>query len=115
VGLGGKAPIPATAGDDAAPGGRAKRLFRLSDSSGTMVFSEVSDVSKTSLDSSDVFLFDSGIIVYVWVGKGASNDEIKGGMGYATQYLVDNSISMSTSCVCIREGSKVAEFEKLLA
>jgi len=113
-GVGGKKGIPASAGDDAAPNARPKKLFRLSDASGKMVFTAEAKCTKASLDTNDVFVFDSGNAVYVWIGKGASKDERAKGMGFATQYLADNKISMTTQCVCIREGAAVPEFYKHL-
>jgi len=114
TGVGGKKDIPESAGDDTAPSARAKKLFRLSDSTGKMVFTPEPKCSKASLDTNDVFVFDSGNAIYVWIGKGASKDERAKGMGFATQYLADNKISMSTQCVCVREGAAVPQMFKLL-
>lgn len=114
AGVGGKKDIAATAGSDSKPEVRARALLRLSDASGKMVFTEEATVSKTTLDTKDVFVFDSGITVYVWIGKEASADERAKGLGYATQYLADHKISMNTHCVCIREGATVPEFYKQL-
>jgi len=114
AGVGGKKDIPESAGDDKKPDARPKKLFRLSDASGKMVFTQEGKCSKSSLDTNDVFVFDSGNAVYVWIGKGASKEERAKGMGFATQYLADNKIPMTTQCVCIREGAAVPEFFKLL-
>jgi len=113
-GVGGKKDIPASVGDDKFPGVREKKLFRLSDASGKMVFTAEAKIAKATLDTKDVFVFDSGNSVYVWIGKGASADERAKGMGYATQYLADEKLSMNIQCVCIREGAAVPEFHKLL-
>jgi len=111
-GVGGKINIPATAGDDKAPNARPKKLFRLSDASGKIQFTAEAKVSRSTLDTNDVFVFDSGNAIFVWIGKGASKEEKAKGMGFATQYLADNKISMSTQCVCLREGSDSPEFYK---
>jgi len=69
-----------------------KRLFRLSDASGSMQFTKVGEgaaVKKNLLDANDVFVLDTGSEVYVWIGKGASGDEKKNAMGYAQQYLTN--------------------------
>jgi len=113
-GLGGKKDIPSEAGNDANPDVRPKKLFRLSDASGKMVFTEEAKCAKSSLDTNDVFVFDSGNVIFVWIGKGASKDERAKGMGFATQYLADNHIPMNSQCVCIREGATAPEFQKLL-
>lgn len=113
-GVGGKADIPATVGDDKSPEARPQKLFRLSDASGKIQFTAEAKVSASSLDSNDVFVFDSGNSIFVWIGKGASKEEKAKGMGFATQYLADHKISMSTHCVCLREGADAPEFHKLL-
>lgn len=50
---------------------------RLSDASGAMTFTEAASgtVRRSSLNSDDVFVFDTGNSIYVWIGKGASTNE----------------------------------------
>jgi len=66
-----------------------KRLLQLSDASGELEFKEVAEgtVAKSCLDTNDVFIFDIGSEIYVWIGKGASSTEKKMGMAYASKYL----------------------------
>jgi gelsolin len=68
-----------------------KGMFKLSDASGKLTFSNVSQGSldKSKLDKKDVFLVDNGTMLYVWVGSGASRTERQNGMNYATNYLKD--------------------------
>ena len=40
-------------------------------------------LSRSSLDSKDVFIADNGKSLFVWVGKGASDGEKKNSMTYA--------------------------------
>lgn len=63
-----------------------KKMFRLSDATGKMEFTEVAP-KRESLDTNDVFVFDAGFEVFVWIGKGATKEERSNGMGYATDYL----------------------------
>jgi gelsolin len=69
-----------------------KRLMKLSDESGEMKCTEVSEGKcyKSSLTSEDVFIFDIGREIYVWIGSGASAGEKKKGMSYADEYLRSN-------------------------
>ncbi|KAL6062905.1 gelsolin-like protein 1 isoform X2 [Balamuthia mandrillaris] len=91
--LGGKGPIKSAeeGGSDRDHGATsaAKRLLRLSDASGSLEFSEVASgqIPKSALKSEDVFVFDVGQEVFVWVGRGASTAERRNGLGYATSYL----------------------------
>ncbi|KAI5925625.1 hypothetical protein F4810DRAFT_700122 [Camillea tinctor] len=58
--------------------GRPRKLWRLSDASGSLEFTPVKegeDISQADLDSSDVFLLDTGSGVWVWQGAGASRTE----------------------------------------
>jgi len=94
--LGGKGTI-ATAiqgGDDIDDYQRVKpRLFRLSDSSGTLELTLVATGTSNNqalLDSNDVFLFDAGVEIFVWVGKNSSPDEKKNALGWAKKYSKDN-------------------------
>jgi len=45
------------------------------------------DISKDKLTSDDVCIINTGDHVYCWVGKGASIDERKNGLSYASNYL----------------------------
>lgn len=59
--------------------GREKRLFRLSDESGTVAFGLVKEgpgISRGDLDGDDVFVLDdAGRTVWIWEGQGASKAE----------------------------------------
>lgn len=50
---------------------------RLSDASGTLQFTEVASgtVHKSALNDHDVFVFDTGAEIFVWIGRGASQQE----------------------------------------
>jgi len=66
-----------------------KKLLSLSDETGKMVFKEVASgsFSKQLLNSSEVFVFDAGEHIFVWIGSGADAAERSKGIGYATEYL----------------------------
>jgi gelsolin len=68
-----------------------RRLFRLSDASGKLEFKEVctstGKVKRSLLDSNDVFVLDTGVEVFAWIGKGASVGEKKKAMSFAQDYL----------------------------
>lgn len=57
----------------------------MSDETGSMETSLVAEgeFSRGQLDSSDVFVVDTGKELFVWVGSGASDDEKKNAMPYA--------------------------------
>jgi len=70
--------------------GGEKKLFRLSDASGKLEFTEVATgnaCTKDKLKSSDVFILDAGAEVIAWVGSGSSANERKNALGFAQHYL----------------------------
>lgn len=57
---------------------RPRKLFKLSDASGTLSFDLVKDggrVRQSDLDENDVFIYDVGTRLWVWQGLGASANE----------------------------------------
>lgn len=68
-----------------------RRLFRLSDASGKLLFELVKDgerVTRDDLDSNDIFLLDdAGKAIWVWEGRGASATERKWWYRIAQSYL----------------------------
>jgi gelsolin len=85
-----------------------KKLFRLSDASGKLEFTEVQSgkISKSKLDTKDVFVFDAGHEVFVWIGLGATAEEKKAGLGYAQTYLKHNNRPSFTPISKILEGAE---------
>lgn len=91
-----------------------KRLFQLSDASGSMQFTEVAvgkAVKRNLLDSNDVFILDTGAEVFAWIGKGASVDEKKKAMSFAQQYLQTYNRPAWLSIARILEGGENEVFE----
>jgi len=73
-----------------------QRMFKLSDASGSLQCTEVQPAVKGKykrdmLKSDDVFIFDAGNEVFVWVGKGASAQEKREAMKYAADYMKSNN------------------------
>lgn len=90
-----------------------KALFRVSDASGTMKCEEVGrgKLKRDMLDKDDCFLLDTGAVVYVWVGKGATKDERKKSMEFGAQYLKDNNRPDWTPLTRIPGGGEPPEFQ----
>uniref|UniRef100_A0A6A7FZX5 Fragmin A n=1 Tax=Hirondellea gigas TaxID=1518452 RepID=A0A6A7FZX5_9CRUS len=100
-------------GDDqkAAPE-QPNALFRLSDAGGSLEITEAGSgaLKKSMLDSADVFIVDVGVLLYCWVGSGASKNERRKGMKYATDFLAQNGRPMHTPIVKVIEGAEPADF-----
>jgi len=87
-------------------------LYRLSDSSGELVFEFVAKgrgVTKDKLDGNDVFIVDVGYSLFVWIGNGASDLERKSGMRYAQLYLEKNYAGSSLPILVVRQNSCTEE------
>lgn len=65
------------------------KLFRISDSSGSITFKKEAEgkLNASQLDSNDAFVVDANIELFVWVGKGASASEKSQSMKLAMDYL----------------------------
>lgn len=88
-----------------------KRLFKLSDASGSMEFTEVTPIRRDALDSDDVFILDAGDLVYAWIGTGASPDERKTALGAAQDYLAKYNRPAYTPITRIFDGGDNPNFE----
>lgn len=88
--LGGRGAIAPATSDDHPAEKPAKKLFKVSDASGAVEFSEVAqdaNIKRNLLDSNDVFVLDSGAEIFAWIGKGASEQERKTALHFAQDYL----------------------------
>jgi len=94
---------------------KIRQLWSLSDASGKMEFTKVSEgnaIKKSHLDSKNVYIFDSGEQVYVWIGKGASYKEKVESMVYAQQYLTKNNRPAYLPITRILEGGENPKFNE---
>ncbi|KAJ3006253.1 hypothetical protein HKX48_000213 [Thoreauomyces humboldtii] len=113
--LGGKKGDVATAAEGTArsaaaagPIGTDRSLHRLSDSTGSLQFTEAARgvVKREQLRTDDVFVFDCGFEVFVWVGKGASGEERKKAMGYAVEYIKAHNRPLHLPVTRLLEGAE---------
>jgi len=119
--IGGKGPIAsAEAGGsdiEVKPENLEKKLFRLSDASGKMEFTEVAKgpkISKKLLDTNDVFVLDTGVEVYAWVGRKSSAGEKKTALAHAQKYVTDHKKPAHTPVARVLEGGENEIFEAYL-
>jgi len=111
--LGGRGPIaPANeGGDDANAEAFVKKLFRLSDAGGFTEVASGNAVKRNLLESSDVFIVDSGAHVFAWVGKNSSQQERRLALGAAQQYLAHAGRPAHLPISRILEGGENDTFE----
>lgn len=91
-------------------------LFRVNEDSGKVNVSKVKDghIGRGDFNSGDVFIFDTGIQCFVWIGSGASPNEKKNGMGYATTHLNKTNHKL-IPIIVIKEGQHSDLFDTALA
>jgi gelsolin len=93
-----------------------KRLFRVSDATGSLTFSKVKEdnIRKTDFDSGDVFILDTAKECFVWIGSGASPQERQNGMAYAHNHLKTTSHPL-IPVVIVKEGQQNKDFTAAIA
>lgn len=101
--LGGKGKIKPA--DDEKSKAISKKMYSLSDQSGSVQVKEVS-LSKSNLDKNNVYLVDMGKNVYIWVGKGSSRMEQQQAMVVVNRYLRAMDRSKSTRVSRVVEGQE---------
>ncbi|ORX61228.1 actin depolymerizing protein [Piromyces finnis] len=95
-----------------APASNEKILFRLSNSSGAMIFKEEArgDLKLSMLDPDDVFIVDVGAEIYIWVGNKSNVIEKTRAFQYAMDYVKDNNKSSNIPITRVVEGNENGRF-----
>lgn len=90
-------------------------IYRLSDASGSLEISEAGRgaLKKSMLDSNDVFIVDIGHQIFCWVGSGASKNERRKGMKYATDFLSNQNRPLHTPVIKVIEGAEPRDFHRV--
>lgn len=112
--LGGKGAV-AAAIPDTADVKKEGELYKLSDASGKFEFTHVATgkaIKRSALDSSDVFILDTGVYVFAWVGLKASAGEKSKALQFAQEYVTKHNKPANTTVVRILEGGENEIFEE---
>ncbi|OAQ36443.1 actin depolymerizing protein [Linnemannia elongata AG-77] len=94
-----------------------KKLYRLSNASGKLVFTKEGsgpEVNSGLLDSNDVFILDVQHEVFVWVGANANPVEHKNGLHYAQEYLKNEGLPSQTPISKVLEEGDHTMFDNAL-
>jgi len=113
--LGGQGPIAPQGPEPVLKHGGKKSLHHLSFNDGKFSFKEI-DVKQGLLKSDDVFIFDTGFEVYVWIGLKANAEERGSGLRFAQDYVIQVGKDPNTPIVKVLEGAEneifIASFDK---
>uniref|UniRef100_A0A0N5AZI4 Gelsolin n=1 Tax=Syphacia muris TaxID=451379 RepID=A0A0N5AZI4_9BILA len=90
------------------------KLYHCSDESGKFMVEEVANFTCDDLDGDDVMILDALENVYVWIGRGASPNEVTRGISNAERYLKSALIPRPTTAkvITIVQGGECNEFKK---
>jgi gelsolin len=93
-----------------------RKLFRVSDASGELTFKEESTgtITKDQFDTNDVFVFDAGYEVFVWIGKNSTAKEKKYSLHYAQDYIQKYDRPAYLPITRVLEGGENETFESAL-
>jgi len=93
-----------------------RKLFRVSDSSGELTFNEeaTGTITKDQFDTNDVFVFDAGHEVFVWIGKNSTAKEKKYSLHYAQDYIQKYDRPAYLPITRVLEGGENDTFESAL-
>jgi len=94
-----------------------KRLYKLSDATGQLVFTQVAEgpaVKRNLLRSEDVYILDDGGQIWAWVGKGSSAQEKRQALSYGDLYLKHYNRPPLTPISRVLEGGENEQFEASL-
>ncbi|CAH0562697.1 unnamed protein product [Brassicogethes aeneus] len=87
-------------------------LYRVSDASGDLEISKVGErpLSQSMLDSSDCFILDTGVSIFVWIGKRCTANEKKESMATADKFIKSKNYPKWTNVQRIVEGCETGTF-----
>jgi len=90
-----------------------KVLYRLSDASGKVEFKQEAKgtIKRSVLDSKDVFIYDNGCEVTVWIGKESNKNERALAMQHALEYVQFNKRPLDIPVSRVLEGGDTTAFD----
>jgi hypothetical protein len=95
------------------------KLFKISDASGSVSFDEIplpsGKLTKTLLNSGDVFLVHTQSKIYLWIGNGASLSEKREATSRAVQYIKQSGLPPTTNVERVSDGVETASFKSCFA
>jgi advillin len=92
-----------------------RKIFKISDATGTMEFSELTPpdgkLIKSMLVTDDVFLVQGLSKLFIWIGKRSAPTEKKEATLMAVQYIKNNHLPPNTAIERVSEGNETGAFK----
>lgn len=119
--LGGK-PEKIIDGDEGPAKETPPRIVRISDEASGEADGKIKmdvmcegELDASKLDSADAFIVDTGVSLYIWIGKNANKAEKKEAMPHAVKYLKQNDRDPMSVPICrVAEGREPEHFSSIL-
>jgi len=92
------------------------KMIKVSDDSGKLKCTEIHKgaLLKDKLESDDAFILDTGISIYLWIGKTCKKEEKREAMAHVTQYLKENDRPMNIPVCRVIEGKEPKHFHQMI-
>ena len=96
-----------------------RKLFRISDSSGEVLFTRIDapegKFNRDMLDTNDIFLLHAIDVIFLWIGRKSSPNEKKQAMNTAMKYMKEAGVPSNTSVQKVPESAEPSSFIKEFA
>lgn len=92
------------------------RLFKCSTATGRLVVREICNFSQEDLDQDDVMMLDSGDEIYIWIGKGSTEEERTKSLEIAMEYVKTDPTQRdldNTSIITVNQNQEPDAFTAL--
>ncbi|KAG8192852.1 hypothetical protein JTE90_014629 [Oedothorax gibbosus] len=89
------------------------RLFKISDQSGRVVMDEICNFVQEDLSEDDVMILDSGEVIYIWIGQGATQEEKDASLKMTEDYLnsePSDRTTANTTVITVKQGAESNDF-----
>uniref|UniRef100_A0A0R3RZH7 Gelsolin-like domain-containing protein n=1 Tax=Elaeophora elaphi TaxID=1147741 RepID=A0A0R3RZH7_9BILA len=91
------------------------KLYQCSDHNGRLAIEEIYDYTQKDLDGDDVMIVDALKIIYVWIGRGANEQEKKLADEVANKYLQGDTLPRPAGAQIVKvlQGKETHEFKRI--
>jgi len=92
------------------------KMIKISDDDGTLKCTEILEgaLDSSKLESDDAFILDTGISIYLWIGKTAKTSEKREAMAHVHQYIIENKRPYNIPVCRVLEGSEPKHFNAMM-
>jgi len=92
------------------------KMIKVSDDDGAMKCTTVLEGSldPAKLESGDAFIIDTGISIYIWIGKNANKSEKREAMAHVQKYLMDSGRPTNIPVCRVMEGREPKHFHTMM-